>query len=379
MAVFTIVFGIFHHIILLFLLPIFSVNLVLHFKNKNYIDYFISAVSQLDIALKTAQKLLQEEEIKAAFPDATFIDEVNKIAFKTKFIAFQKHLANDATAVFWYLFELLKVVFNIEAIIFYSFIAAISKKNTSIDALFRFIGIIDSAISTVSVKASGKTCKPTFCSGKQLTIEDMRHPILKDCVPNSIALDKKSLLLTGSNMAGKTTFIRAVAVNTVLAQTLNIAFAKRFEIPFFKLYSSIRISDSLLDNTSYYLQEVLIIKKLIEASQSTEPCFFILDEIFKGTNTIERISGGKAILSYLNTSKHFVFVATHDIELTVLLEKEKYDLYHFSEHIVNNELYFDHKLKKGRLTSHNAIKILDLYDYPDSIIADAEATKKNFN
>ena len=98
-----------------------------------------------------------------------------------------------------------------------------------------------------------------------------------------------------------------------------------------------------------------------------------MDEIFKGTNTIERISGGKAILSYLNKEKHTVLVSTHDIELTELLVKDNYDLYHFSEKIEDNNLFFDHKIKPGKLKTRNAIKILDLYKYPSEIIKEAKS------
>jgi len=101
----------------------------------------------------------------------------------------------------------------------------------------------------------------------------------------------------------------------------------------------------------------------------------VLDEIFKGTNTVERISGGKAILSYLNSEKNAVLVATHDIELTELLEN--YELYHFSETIEKEELFFDHKLKSGKLKTRNAIKILELYNYPKEIIEEAKETERN--
>ncbi|MGO3183903.1 MAG: MutS-related protein [Aequorivita sp.] len=177
-------------------------------------------------------------------------------------------------------------------------------------------------------------------------------------------------------MSGKSTFIRSVSINSVLAQTLNICFAAEYISPFFKLYSSIRITDDLLEDTSYYLEEVLTVKELIDASNKADPCLFVLDEIFKGTNTIERVSGGKAILSYLNKGNNIVLVSTHDIELTDILSKEKFDLYHFSEQIKNNELTFDHKLKAGRLETRNAIKILELYNYPSEIIKDARRTEK---
>lgn len=185
------------------------------------------------------------------------------------------------------------------------------------------------------------------------------------------------MLLTGSNMSGKTTFIRTVAVNSILAQTLHICFGKSYTAPFYKIYSSIRITDDLLDDTSYYLEEVLTVKELVEAAKNKQPNLFVLDEIFKGTNTIERISGGKAILSYLNKPNHTVLVSTHDIELTDLLQKENYELFHFSEQIVDDTLIFDHKLKAGKLQTRNAIKILELYKYPSEIIEDARKTEQN--
>ena len=124
------------------------------------------------------------------------------------------------------------------------------------------------------------------------------------------------------------------------------------------------------------MQEVLRVKKLIESSKDEAPCLFVLDEIFKGTNTVERISGGKAILSYLNQGNNTVLVSTHDIELAEMLKQEHYALYHFTETIENNELFFDHQLKPGKLKTRNAIQILALYDYPKEIISDARQVEK---
>jgi len=376
-AIISILLGFFYPILFLVLIPVFSINLVLHFKNKDNINYYISAVNQLSLALSVGKNLASIPKIKSYFTDFSFIQQVNKIELKTKFIGFEKHLANEFAALAWYVAELIKIQFNIESIIFYRFIDDIVEKNKSIDKLFQFIGEIDSAISTASVK-SGKyqTCQAKFNTENLISVKDVSHPIIEKCVTNDIELNNKSLLLTGSNMSGKTTFIRIIALNSILAQTLNFSFAKEFSIPFYKVYSSIRITDDLLDDTSYYLKEVLTIKELVEASNHNEPCLFVLDEIFKGTNTIERISGGKAILSYLNKNNNFVFVSTHDIELTDLLKDENYELYHFTEKIENDEMFFDHKLKKGKLKTRNAIKILELYGYPKEIIKDAKETEK---
>ncbi|SFS30245.1 MutS-related protein [Lutibacter maritimus] len=373
-----IIIGFLNPIFFLFLVPLFFINTIFHYKNKENVTYYISAVGQLTKALKVSKELSSFNEIKQHFSDLSFIKQVSKIQNKTEFVAFENQLTNEYALLFWLLIELLKIQFMIEYIVFYNFIDAISKEKENIDKLFQFIGEIDAAISVASLKSDTlEYCNPKFTSEKLIYTKEIKHPLIKNCIANDINLSEKSLLLTGSNMSGKTTFIRTIAINSILAQTLNICFAKEFVAPFIKVYSSIRISDDLLDDTSYYLKEVLTIKELIEASNDEHPCLFILDEIFKGTNTVERISGGKAILSFLNKKNHIVLVSTHDIELTDLLVKENYELFHFSEFIENEQLIFDHKLKEGKLKTRNAIKILELYKYPTKIIADARKTELN--
>lgn len=271
--------------------------------------------------------------------------------------------------------ELIKCAFNFEIIAFHRFIGDIIGHRDGIGRLFAFIGEIDSAIAVASLRSEERLCKPVFMRDKILHIDRLVHPLIEDCTTNSIDLDHRSILLTGSNMSGKTTFIRAVAINAILAQTLYACFAETYAAPFFRIYSSIRVTDDLSDKTSYFLEEVLIIKEFIAESQNGGPCLFILDEIFKGTNTVERIAAGKGILSYVNGPEHFVFVSTHDTELTHLLEDDGYALYHFCEKITDGQLTFDYKLQAGRLKTRNAIRILELYDYPHEIIADAVRTQ----
>ena len=361
----------------LLLIPILAINMVYHYKNKHSVTYYLNGVNQLSRALKVSKKLSANAKITSHFKDFTFINNIQKIQFKTEFIAFEKNVSNEFLFAFWFLFEMIKIMFNVEYLMFYSFLNAISKERKSIEDLFLFIGEVDAAISTASLKSGNlKICTPTFNKQNTLEVQEIYHPLIEKCIANDVTLSNKSMLLTGSNMSGKTTFIRTIAVNSILAQTLNICFADVYNAPFYKVYSSIRITDDLLDNTSYYLQEVLTVKELIEASKDKQPCLFVLDEIFKGTNTIERISGGKAILSFLNKKQHTVLVSTHDIELTELLQKDNYELFHFSEQIESNELFFDHKLKKGKLKTRNAIKILELYKYPLEIIKEAKNIEK---
>lgn len=362
----------------LLLIPIFMANLFFHYKNKGNINYYLDGVSQLSKCLKVCKKLAEIPEIKRRKNNLSFIKKVSAIQLKSEFIGFDNYLKNEYAFIFWFPIELIKILFNLEYIIFFSFIDSITKEKESLNNMFHFIGEIDAAISVASIKSNEKIiCSPNFELNKQLKVKEIYHPLIDNCIPNNINLVDKSMLLTGSNMSGKTTFIRTIAVNSILAQTLHICFAKEFSSPFLKVHSSIRITDDLLDDTSYYLKEVLTIKELIIASEDSEPCLFVLDEIFKGTNTIERISGGTAILSYLNKKNNIVFVSTHDIELTDLLEQEDYKLFHFCEQIEKDKLFFDHKLKEGKLTTRNAIKILEIYNYPSKIIEDARHIESN--
>lgn len=119
-------------------------------------------------------------------------------------------------------------------------------------------------------------------------------------------------------------------------------------------------------------------KELIDNVPSGYRNIFLIDEIFKGTNTAERIASAKAILSYLKKSANLVFVSTHDVELSGLLS-EDFDLYHFTETTLDDQMDFDHRLKKGPLTTRNAIKILTMSGYPEEITKEASRLVENFN
>lgn len=372
-----ILLGLIFPLLYLFIIPVFCVNLFFHYQNKNNINYHLNGIDQLSIALKVSKELFKNELIRTHFKD-TFTAKIETIKLKTEFIRFEKNVDNEFVFILWFPLELIKILFNIETIIFYKFIDAIQHEKDSIDKMYQFIGEVDCAISTVSLKTENQTfCTPEFTTEKAIIVEAIRHPLIKNCITNDLSLVDNSLLISGSNMSGKTTFIRTIAINSILAQTLNICFAQRFSAPFLKLFSSLRVSDDLSENTSYYLQEVLNIKEFIDLSKEGTTSLFLLDEIFKGTNTTERIAGAKAILKYLNKGNNIVIAATHDLELNDLLANQNFSIHHFSETIEHNTLFFDHKLKKGKPTTRNAIKILALYNYPKEIIEEANKTVTN--
>src|SRR5690606_27557345 len=123
---------------------------------------------------------------------------------------------------------------------------------------------------------------------------------------------------------------------------------------------------------SYFFEEVNIVGLFVEAMQSGHQNLFVLDEVFRGTNSLERTALSKAVLSYLNQGNNIVVVSTHDLELAQLLD-EDYDGYHFSETIEDGRLHFDHRLKPGPLRTRNAIRLLELANFPDEIVREARS------
>jgi DNA mismatch repair ATPase MutS len=276
--------------------------------------------------------------------------------------------------------ELFKTVFLLEPLLLFGILKRLDTKRSQIERVFSFVGYVDSLISIASLRHGlAIYCFPEITNNRKvLNANEIYHPLVANCISNSILVNQKSILLTGSNMSGKTSFIRTIGINLVTGLTINTCFAEHFSFPRMKLFSAIRISDDLMNDKSYYFEEVLTIKEMVDHSFSPVPNLFLLDEIFKGTNTIERISAGKAVLSALTKTDNIVFVSTHDIELADLL-KHEYELYHFSEKVNHKTVDFDYKLKDGKLKNRNAIRILQINDYPESIIEEAIELSKQLD
>jgi hypothetical protein len=360
--------------VLLWLMAPLALNIFLYFRNKNTTAKFSKSFPQLNNLINIARALTKQNIPFEKKDSKKSIESLSGFQRKFRLLNFASPPKDEITQTFLFLLELLKSFFLVEIHSFISCLSSLKNKKEDINTLLNYIGSIDAALSVASLR-SGITCycTPTFIdSSKSMLFKNLYHPLIDDCVPNSISIKDKSILITGSNMSGKSTFIRSVAINSILAQTIYTCFAEEFITPIVKVFSSIRITDSLQEGKSYYFEEVNTIGSLIKASDLHFQNLFILDEVFKGTNTIERVAAAKAILSYLNKNNNIVFVSTHDIELAAFLNTE-FDLYHFTEDIANENLVFDHQLKAGVLKTRNAIKLLALSGYPDEIITEANS------
>ncbi|OPJ61546.1 MutS-related protein [Clostridium oryzae] len=267
-----------------------------------------------------------------------------------------------------------RLMFLFEERNFYKVIDDIKKLKNELFELYGIVGEIDALISIASYREDIKEySKPNFCADpRKLVLKQVRHPLIENAVANDLQLDSKGVLLTGSNMSGKSTFLRTVGVNAVLAQTIYTVTAEEYTASFFNIVTSISPSDNIMSGKSYYLGEAEAMLRIIKSCSNDMPVLCIIDEIFRGTNPTERISASSQILKYLSEHNALAIVATHDLELTELL-KDQYQCYYFTEEVDSEEgLKFDYKIRKGVSPTRNALKLLRYLGYPESIVRAAE-------
>lgn len=197
-----------------------------------------------------------------------------------------------------------------------------------------------------------------------ITAVNLGHPLLADSTANDLAIEKRSgiLLITGSNMSGKSTLLRTVGINLVLAYAGAPVCAKSFSCSMLKIYSCMRVSDNLGENISSFYAELLRIKQIVSATKTEQRIFFLLDEIFKGTNSQDRHAGAKVLIRQLSKAGAIGMVSTHDLELGELERESERKIrnYHFREFYKNDEIHFDYKLRPGISTTRNALYLIKM-------------------
>jgi DNA mismatch repair ATPase MutS len=200
-----------------------------------------------------------------------------------------------------------------------------------------------------------------------LEIKDARHPLLTNPVPNSITIWGKGVSITGSNMAGKTTFLRTLGVNALLSQTIYTCFATSYTGNYFKIISLINETDDLIEGKSYYLMEAEHLLRMVKSSEKEILTLCLIDEPLAGTNSSERYIASFEILCYLINHNALVVVATHDLKLAKKLEFG-FKSYHFTDDVDDKGLKFDFRLNEGITSTNNAIKLLEYLGYPEDIV-----------
>lgn len=243
------------------------------------------------------------------------------------------------------------------------------------EAFLRLIGLVgelELANACLSFSASlPLSCEAEFCESLTVQASELYHPLLTEPVTNSIDI-ASPILFTGANASGKSTFLKAVGINVILAQTLGVCSAKRFCLPRVYLMSSMAVRDHLSANESCFTAELHRIHAMLHTAEE-KPCLFLIDELLKGTNTIDRIAASCAVLHYFAKQPCLLLASTHDIELVQLLGS-LFDYKYFSEQVNHTGVFFDYRLHSGVCRTRSALDLLRQLDFPSDITQKACTT-----
>jgi len=340
--------------------------------------YFENATDKITYVFYYLYNLLSASELIAnmnLLPDMSACEDLRKhrksIRKVRKVLKFMSVSKNHESMLINNAMYLLNFVFLYDLIVYAFSIDLILKEKEVIKSCYFSIGAIDTIISTASyIQRNSKLCNPELNYDHILELEDTYHPLVENCVQNSFSTEGPPALITGSNMAGKTTFIKTIGVNLIFARTLWLCHAVRAQLPVINVFSSIKTEDGLEQGKSFYFSELERLNTFLELTEKGSNCLLLIDEIYRGTNTVERIAGAASVLQELATNS-IVFVTTHDIELASYLSS-KYEMWHFEE--TGSKTHpFEFKLHSGVCETRNALKLMANMGYPEHITKRATA------
>ena len=362
-------------------------NIMVYLKEKKQIEPYLVCFGYVFRALAAAEKIRALTALKDSAAFGKEVQELEELgaefgALKRKGILGMRVMGGNGNPI-ELVADYFNMLFHLDLISFNAMLKLLRKKSDRIDRLFFLLGEMEATVAAASWRqALAVSCVPELHEKKEgenpfLKTEEVWHPLIEEAVRNDIHA-KKGVLLTGSNASGKSTFLKAIAVNAILAQTVHSCAAASWQGNLWRVMSSMALRDDMASSESYYIVEIKALKRILDAvDMGPEPVLCFVDEVLRGTNTVERIAASVEILRSLDREDVLCFAATHDIELTELLEKI-YDNYHFCEQVEKGDVYFSYQLMQGPARSRNAIRLLSLMGYDESIIRQAEMLAAGF-
>jgi len=361
------------------LIIILLVNIASYYKEKGRVEPFFICIQRIAQLSDSAEKIAALRVPQMEDMTGELLTVTKQIKRDLRGAGMIQTGGSMGGSLIDVILDYLRMITHIDLIAFNHIFRSLKLREKEIFHLIDLVGRLELALVTASLReALPVWCRPDLSGIKpKLDAENLYHPLICDAIPNSINTEHH-VLLTGSNASGKSTFLKSVAINAILAQTLYMTAASRYRSAWFKVYSSMALSDNLFEGESYFIVEIKSLKRIIDnVSASDYPVLCFVDEVLRGTNTVERIAASAQILKSFEGKSALCFAATHDIELTTLLASY-YDNYHFTEEVCENDISFPYLLKKGPATSRNAIKLLSVMGYDGNLTQKAEETAKRF-
>lgn len=335
------------------------INLIVSVRFDHYVDNDVESLFFTGRVIHTTNKI-QKLKLSPKFEyNLRELNQVNRWRF----------LLIKVNTVPGYFLLLIKYIFLIDIHLYHMLIKRFKINHEIIHACYRYIGEID-ALLAVDQWRYHQEIYTTPSVKDSFKFTSLIHPLVVEAVGNDFKFDH-NILLTGSNASGKSTFMKAVAINLILAQAIHIVTAEHFEFKPGVVKTTMANADDVLTGDSYFMAEIKSLKRLFNIDPLTTHYYFI-DEIFKGTNTAERIAASTSVLQYLSQYQNLKLIAaTHDIELTHKLYNNFIN-YHFNEVIHNDTIHFDYKIKQGPANTRNALELIRIMKFPPEIYCHAK-------
>lgn len=369
--------------VILFLIVLIS-NIYVYYRDRSKVLPYMRVYAQIlgtieaarTVADITAGDAMGSDELRRSADEIReVLSRLSGIRRRTAF-SLSSESGHDPVMV---VLNIIGIFVYADLIRFWSIRKSILDSTDDIDRLIWLTGSVDAhiAMACYAKSISEHMASAEFVDSSVIRVIDVYHPLLDAPVPNSVTVER-SILLTGANASGKSTFLKSMALAAIYAQTIGYVCASEYHAPICMVSSAMSIKDDVTSGDSYYMAEIKAVKRMTDRyagyksdSRVTILPLCFVDELLNGTNTEERIAACTQILLNMDKQGIRVMAATHDIELTVLLS-DRYTNHHFEEDLSEGDVRFSYKLKDGAAKSRNAIRLLKALGYDPEMADRAE-------
>jgi len=333
----------------------FIFNLILFIFTNGKISRISGSIHYFLTVCVRLNKILKKTSIKLSIP-VPDLREIIKLGGSS--FLFRDGFGNPAGDIISIILDYLRTFFCLELFAYKKASKIVNKNRDELRKVIYFTGYLDCLLNTVRIMENNETVLSTITENYSIEFLEMKHPLIEGSVGQSKNLER-GVIITGLNMAGKTTFMKSLGLNQLLATSFGFTFAKNYTTGILSILTSLKINDDILKSQSRYYAEA---KRLsfIKEHISALPCLCLIDEILSGTNSDDRIYGASLILKeFASNPQSIIIAATHDSTIAENL-KNLYDLVYFDGEIQDDKLIFDYMLKDGIVSKKNGLLILKL-------------------
>lgn len=336
------------------ILGLLVINLIIFINTNLKISSTSGSMNYLIKTLSVTQKIKKDNYFKNLL---NYNDKLNRIRKYKIYLQDGVGLSIIGNDLASSVLDYLRIFLCAELFAYYKIYKYLNIYKLDVRKIIKDIGYLDFIINSSKIIKDNTTSYPKFKDLNNINFKSLSHPLIKNCCPYNFDV-LNSMIITGMNMAGKSTFMKSVAINQILAMSFGFTFSDEYITSNYYVISSMNVEDDLKNNKSKYLMEaerLLLMQKFLKKSK----LLCLIDEILTGTNTVDRIEASVGILkNFIRYKKSIILAATHDKKIAENLFPE-FCSYYFDGDLEEKEIKYDYKIKEGIVISRNALQLLE--------------------